>query len=168
MADSWGSWGNVPGTSNAPGTGFFSQSFPGAGMLSALASGAPIGMQRSNPLTAAYGASPTDLTNANRYLDAYSAAYHNPIGALLYSGLETPAYEAAKWAAQNSHLLPVDPRPIAPPLEQAAVEPALAVSTSATAATPQAMAATVQQAAVQPGSPVSGGEDPWDRKIVIS
>src|SRR5258706_2880067 len=27
---------------------------------------------------------------------------------------------AAKWAAQNSHLLPIDPRPIAPPLEQLA------------------------------------------------
>src|SRR5262252_5503443 len=44
---------------------------------------------------------------------------------------------AAKWAAQNSHLLPVDPRPIAPPLEQALAEPTSAVSTSPTSAAPQ-------------------------------
>ena len=33
---------------------------------------------------------------------------------------------AAKWAAQNPSLLPVDPRPIAPPLDQPVVEPSLA------------------------------------------
>src|SRR6202050_4336141 len=31
---------------------------------------------------------------------------------------------AAKWAAQNSHLLPIDPRPVAPPLNGAAKAPA--------------------------------------------
>jgi hypothetical protein len=75
---------------------------------------------------------------------------------------------AAKWAAQNAHLLPVDPRPIAPPLEQAVVGLASDAPTSAAPAAPQAMAATIQQTAVQPGSPVSGGEDPWNQKIVIS
>ena len=80
---------------------------------------------------------------------------------------------AAKWAAQNTHLLPVDPRPIAPPLEQttvepASAEPASAAPPSAEPAAPQAMAATIQQPTVQPSSPASGGEDPWDRKIVIS
>lgn len=29
---------------------------------------------------------------------------------------------AAKWAAQNSHLLPIDPRPVAPPLKDANAE----------------------------------------------
>src|SRR5690349_17067430 len=48
---------------------------------------------------------------------------------------------AAKWAAQNSHLLPVDPRPIAPPLEHVAGEPAQEVPASTTPAAPQAMAA---------------------------
>jgi ubiquitin-protein ligase len=75
---------------------------------------------------------------------------------------------AAKWAAQNSHLLPVDPRPIAPPLEPAIVEPAMAVSTPATAAAPQAMAAAIPQPPVQSPSSAPGSEDPWDQKIVIS
>src|ERR1700757_3098302 len=46
---------------------------------------------------------------------------------------------AAKWAAQNAHLLPIDPRPIAPPLEPVAGGPALEVPTSATPAAPQTM-----------------------------
>src|SRR5215470_4350003 len=33
---------------------------------------------------------------------------------------------AAKWAAQNLHLLPIDPRPIAPPLEQPVAEAVIA------------------------------------------
>ena len=62
---------------------------------------------------------------------------------------------AAKWAAQNSHLLPVDPRPVAPPFK------------------PPAFAQTLQ------GDEVSGvgqsvsdgpaqGADPWSAKIVIA
>ena len=31
--------------------------------------------------------------------------------------------EAAKWAAQNAHLLPIDPRPVAPPLKAPAAAP---------------------------------------------
>src|ERR1044072_1084543 len=37
---------------------------------------------------------------------------------------------AAKWAAQNPTLLPVDSRPIAPPLEQPAGEPSLSTSSA--------------------------------------
>ena len=76
---------------------------------------------------------------------------------------------AAKWAAQNSHLLPVDPRPIAPPLEAVAVGPAPEMPTSTTPAAPQAMAATIApQAPAQSAPSARGSEDPWDQKIVIS
>src|SRR4029077_12506459 len=75
---------------------------------------------------------------------------------------------AAKWAAQNSNLLPVDPRPIAPPLENVAPGPASQVPTSPTPAAPQAMAATIPPSPVQSAPSAPGGEDPWDQKIVIS
>jgi hypothetical protein len=62
---------------------------------------------------------------------------------------------AAKWAAQNSHLLPIDPRPVAPPLKD-----------PASAETPK----SEESAAVAP--PVSDapspGTDPWSGKIVIA
>jgi ubiquitin-protein ligase len=70
---------------------------------------------------------------------------------------------AAKWAAQNTHLLPVDPRPIAPPLEPTGTKP-----TSTTPAVPQAAAVPTPQPPVAPASPAHGSEDPWDEKIVIS
>jgi hypothetical protein len=70
---------------------------------------------------------------------------------------------AAKWAAQNSHLLPVDPRPIAPPLEQSVAEPA-----SPTPAASQPVTAPIPQPAPEPASPPPDGEGPWDQKIVIS
>jgi hypothetical protein len=69
---------------------------------------------------------------------------------------------AAKWAAQNPTLLPVDPRPIAPPLDQPAEEPSLPTSSapqSATAPTAPPMPATA--------SAPPQGEDPWEQKIVI-
>src|SRR6195256_380157 len=61
---------------------------------------------------------------------------------------------AAKWAAQNSSLLPVDPRPIAPPLENG--EPAKAV--------PMEESLPVEQSPVE--SPINL-PDPWSGKIVI-
>ena len=67
---------------------------------------------------------------------------------------------AAKWAAQNPHLLPVDPQPVAPPLAQAAaaVEVALTAGESASITT------------VQPPVPAATPteSDPWDKKIIIS
>ncbi len=71
---------------------------------------------------------------------------------------------AAKWAAQNSHLLPVDPRPIAPPLEQAVEEPSL----STTSSVPQPAAAPIPQPPPDTASAAAQGEDPWQQKIVIS
>ena len=61
---------------------------------------------------------------------------------------------AAKWAAQNSHLLPVDPRPVAPPLKS-----------------DEAVAAATEPVQVQvPGSAdvPFAASDPWSEKIVIS
>ena len=74
---------------------------------------------------------------------------------------------AAKWAAQNSHLLPVDPRPIAPPLESAAGALASELPPSTTLATPHAMAAAIPQPPVQSDPSTSSNEDPWNQKIVI-
>ena len=73
---------------------------------------------------------------------------------------------AAKWAAQNTNLLPVDPRPIAPPLDQPAAAAAEPISTPP----PQpVMPVPVQQPEVVGSStPSSSDEDPWDQKIVIS
>jgi ubiquitin-protein ligase len=80
---------------------------------------------------------------------------------------------AAKWAAQNSQLLPVDPRPIAPPLEQPPTE---AIAAPPPPPTPHAAAAPLAQpaapaaspTAAASASPASGEEDPWNQKIVIS
>ena len=71
---------------------------------------------------------------------------------------------AAKWAAQNSSLLPVDPRPIAPPLEQSAEETTSSTHFVAT----QSVVAPIPQPPPQTASPVPGDEDPWEQKIVIS
>jgi tetratricopeptide (TPR) repeat protein len=62
---------------------------------------------------------------------------------------------AAKWAAQNSHLLPIDPRPVAPPLNGAPKAPAPEEDEKT---------APVQ---VGPGVPTTA-EDQWSEKIVIS
>lgn len=70
---------------------------------------------------------------------------------------------AAKWAAQNSSLLPVDPRPIAPPLEQTIEE-----QTLPTPSVPQSVAAQVPQPLSETASTAPCGEDPWEQKIVIS
>jgi ubiquitin-protein ligase len=60
---------------------------------------------------------------------------------------------AAKWAAQNSHLLPVDPRPVAPPFKS--TESSLTVTELTTAPA---------QLTVEPPSVTL---DPWSEKIVI-
>jgi hypothetical protein len=60
---------------------------------------------------------------------------------------------AAKWAAQNPHLLPVDPRPIAPPLTS-----------------PEPAPATEEESPVGMNSGAeitSAAADPWSAKIVI-
>lgn len=70
---------------------------------------------------------------------------------------------AAKWAAQNSHLLPVDSRAIAPPLDGQQAEPAPPPP-------PLAQAASASIGIIsQPQSPpvTHTDNDPWDQKIVI-
>jgi hypothetical protein len=71
---------------------------------------------------------------------------------------------AAKWAAQNPSLLPVDPRPIAPPLDQPVVEPSLATAPVAHLSTP----APIPPPLTETASAAPQGEDPWEQKIVIS
>jgi ubiquitin-protein ligase len=61
---------------------------------------------------------------------------------------------AAKWAAQNAHLLPIDPRPVAPPLK---------ASTAGELQHQQPAAATP----VPPPAPTLEA-DPWANKIVIA
>ncbi len=62
---------------------------------------------------------------------------------------------AAKWAAQNSHLLPIDPRPVAPPFKDSA--------------STQEEKGEEAPAVVPPVSDVpSQGPDPWASKIVIA
>jgi hypothetical protein len=63
---------------------------------------------------------------------------------------------AAKWAAQNSHLLPIDPRPVAPPLKDPA-------------STQVPEREELSSAPEMPVSDVpSQGADPWSSKIVIT
>lgn len=70
---------------------------------------------------------------------------------------------AAKWAAQNPGLLPVDPRPIAPPLDQPVEEPSLPTSSA-----PQSVATPILQPLPDTASSAPQSEDPWEKKIVIS
>jgi len=94
---------------------------------------------------------------------------------------------AAKWAAQNSKLLPVDTRPIAPPLDQPAslgvpppqteAVPAPAASTvpvppavppaEAAPAVPEAREVSIPQAGPAPNASAPADDDPWGQKIVI-
>ena len=77
---------------------------------------------------------------------------------------------AAKWAAQNSSLLPVDPRPIAPPMPGEVRETAIPAEVPAQelalqSGTPEPVAGPVSPASSDPGA--SSHEDPWKEKIVI-
>jgi len=75
---------------------------------------------------------------------------------------------AAKWAAQNAQLLPIDPRGIAPPshdLAEAQVlsgEPAPAAVNAYTQDIPLALSQELLN------GPVDPSPDPWSEKIVIS
>src|SRR3984893_18460654 len=72
---------------------------------------------------------------------------------------------AAKWAAQNTNLLPIDPRSVAPPSESA-------IEATAPASLPaqnQLRPITNQSAQAEPGRATAGNSsDPWDEKISIS
>jgi ubiquitin-protein ligase len=79
---------------------------------------------------------------------------------------------AAKWAAQNAQLLPVDARPVAPPLRGVEAPPTPAERPPAQAAAPAPLAqasAPVPTAEPKPADSNAAGEDPWaQQKIVIS
>jgi ubiquitin-protein ligase len=68
---------------------------------------------------------------------------------------------AAKWAAQNSQLLPIDARPIAPPLRQS--EEDLLPAKEDPPSSAESVASV--PVASQPGDHM--GADPWAEKIVI-
>src|SRR5215472_1832730 len=81
---------------------------------------------------------------------------------------------AAKWAAQNAHLLPVDPQPVAPPLEGApqvnVVSPAPLPAPTPAISTLQGVASSPQPTETvkaEPREPQTNGGDPWAQKIVI-
>jgi len=67
---------------------------------------------------------------------------------------------AAKWAAQNAHLLPVDPQPVAPLLAHVAAAAESVVSPRESASM------TSVQPQLAEGAPSDG--DPWEKKIIIS
>jgi ubiquitin-protein ligase len=73
---------------------------------------------------------------------------------------------AAKWAAQNSSLLPIDSRNVSPP----AARPAAAVSASEPVAVALASPASVDTspaAAPAPEEPAVPPQDPWTEKISL-
>jgi ubiquitin-protein ligase len=78
---------------------------------------------------------------------------------------------AAKWAAQNAHLLPIDPRPIAPPLRREKKEEA-SVSAEAPGKLESATRVTSGLDAESTGTLATPevstqALDPWSEKIVI-
>jgi ubiquitin-protein ligase len=77
---------------------------------------------------------------------------------------------AAKWAAQNTHLLPVDPRPVAPPLDGAETSATVVVTTAVPAPATPALVETEAAPSPDPKPAASdpAGEDPWSQKIVIT
>src|SRR5215469_2131165 len=70
---------------------------------------------------------------------------------------------AAKWAAQNVHLLPVDSRPVAPPLEGGETQ---LEAPSPVPPLPQPPVQNQSSTSPQPRPPASeAGDDPWSQKI---
>lgn len=78
---------------------------------------------------------------------------------------------AARWAAQNAHLLPVDPRPMAPGDETQAGEPEPATQDAApnesSAAAAGESAPPAMPSASAPAEAPPQEDDPWAGKIVI-
>jgi ubiquitin-protein ligase len=71
---------------------------------------------------------------------------------------------AAKWAAQNSHLLPIDPRPVAPPFSDGARRAAEGEEASQAAKA----VVSVSEPVDHPWSDDPRLDDPWSDKIVIA
>src|SRR5277367_3746609 len=78
---------------------------------------------------------------------------------------------AAKWAAQNTKLLPIDARSVAPPSENGGSSVAAPVSDAGVPTTPRAPEPVPQQTdqpTPAPNAPVETPADPWNEKISIS
>jgi hypothetical protein len=80
---------------------------------------------------------------------------------------------AAKWAAQNSHLLPIDPRPVAPPFRNAedpAPQPEAVPAAEQMSSAPM-QPTDLHPTDIQPADLRSAdlhSADPWSEKIVIA
>jgi ubiquitin-protein ligase len=75
---------------------------------------------------------------------------------------------AARWAAQNAHLLPVDSRAVAPPLDGAPAEAAPSTASAPPADIAVSMPSQSAPVTSIPTAPNSPEADPWEQKIVIS
>lgn len=74
---------------------------------------------------------------------------------------------AAKWAAQNSHLLPIDARGIAPPCQSTAENDSSGVESAVSPAGPLQDSFPVGSPPVSAEVPTVVSIDPWGEKIVI-
>jgi ubiquitin-protein ligase len=77
---------------------------------------------------------------------------------------------AAKWAAQNTNLLPIDPRSVAPPSETAAPSATAPGEEPAPSAASDSLESAPQQtpSPTPVGGPAGNPSDPWNEKISIS
>jgi ubiquitin-protein ligase len=75
---------------------------------------------------------------------------------------------AAKWAAQNTNLLPIDARSVAPPSENGGVSVAEAGASAPPAVEPVAQQAPQPVPQPAPTAHTKTPADPWDEKISIS
>jgi ubiquitin-protein ligase len=77
---------------------------------------------------------------------------------------------AAKWAAQNTSLLPIDPRSVAPPSETVVASALAPVVEPAPSATPNSLESVPQQTPppTPANLPADNPSDPWGDKISIS
>lgn len=75
---------------------------------------------------------------------------------------------AAKWAAQNANLLPIDPRVIAPPGQNTAQENSFDQAGNAHAGSADKTAETASPLQPTVSGSVESPIDPWEQKIVIN
>jgi len=77
---------------------------------------------------------------------------------------------AAKWAAQNTNLLPIDPRSVAPPSETTVASAPTPVVEAAASPAANSLESAVQQtsSAAPANPPANNPSDPWGDKISIS
>lgn len=74
---------------------------------------------------------------------------------------------AAKWAAQNSHLLPIDPRGIAPPSQSDVETDSRGKDTAVFPPTPEPGLFPSDSSPVSENTPAAPEVDPWSEKIFI-